>query len=198
MSRPLFQSLIARLEVEYDASGITEVILFFSAEMRVKVVELADANGEVLRALEIQSAAECHGESAICRGDAGDFAGRVRCPEESVCENASAIVAGGAYGWSKQVEVIPGLYVETKFIRSSVSSAEVSGDAEVRFQVAGNGGIPSVECLVTISVEAVIDRCELISAEYIRFAVLCISSEAEHEHDGENENKLAHLDTPVV
>jgi hypothetical protein len=38
----------------------------------------------------------------------------------------------------------------------------------------------------------------LISAEYIRFAVLRISSEAEHEHDGENENKLAHLDTPVV
>lgn len=184
--------------MEYDAGGITEVILLFSAEMRVKIVKLADANGEVLRTLEIQAAAECHGECVVGSGDTGDFAGCVRCSEESVREEAGAIVSGRADGRSKEVEVISGLYVETEFIRGTVSATEVSGNTEVGFQVAGNCCVPSVECDVTIAIEAVIDRCELIAAEHIHFAVLCKGSEAEHKHDGKNEYKLAHLDTPVI
>jgi len=68
-SRACTYDVIAKrkLEADYDACGISELILGFGVEMGEQVIDLYWAHGKKRQHLEIQAAAECGGETVLCR-----------------------------------------------------------------------------------------------------------------------------------
>src|SRR5581483_2453077 len=144
------------LEVEHQAGREANIVLALVDEVRSDVVELADAQADVVADLPVEAAAESVGRRRL---RANEVARVVARATERVDEQAGA--AGRQPKLRAEQEVVQVAAAGEDF---AVMSAEVGGDAEVAIDIARQRGVPAVR-VGAIEVGEVADRCRPVEAE---------------------------------
>lgn len=179
------------LELENDTTRVAEMVLRLAGEAGSHVVELGNADRNVLAGVHVQTAAKSVSERVVATTEV--VRRQVRRTEQCT-RKRSRFAHGGAERRTEHVAV----ELNVGLINGLVVTAEIGGDAEILCEVTVKSCVPSVEVLA-VDAGAEINARPLITAEHLCFGfVLRHRSEAARQDQNRDKEKFTQVTPPGV